>query len=170
MSWGLDLDESAVLAALWEHAQIGLAVVGPDGKWVSANRTMCAFLEYTEAELRKLTWQDLTHPGDLDADAERAADVARSRIGGYDMHKRYCTKSGRVVWASLRVVPLVATDGRFVAYLSQVSQVVPVTAPVEERRVRHGWRWIRDYWAPAAVVLASLGVIAGRAIEWISGK
>lgn len=166
----LGIDESQILAALWDQAQNGIAIVDADGRWIDANRALCALLEYSDAELRRLTWMDITHPGDVDADAEMAAELRRHAIGGYDMVKRYLTKSGRVVWASLRVVPIVGEDRQFVAYLSQVSPVVPVSAPAEERRVRTTWRWVRDYWPQIVTVLGACGVVLGGAVQYLTRK
>lgn len=160
----LNLEDSTVLDALWDNSQTGLAIVAADGKWVRTNRTLCALLEYSEAELRATTWMALMHPGDLDADLEMAKDVAGGAVAGYDMLKRYITKGGRVIWLSLRVVPL-HKDGAFIAHLSQMSAVVPVAGPSEERRRNFRLRWLRDYWAQIIVALSAAGVVAAETIK-----
>lgn len=165
----LDLDDSRVFAVLWENAQVGLAIVGEDGHWLACNRVLCAFLEYSEAELRKLTWQEITHPGDLNADVEMAEGLARHPIGGYDMHKRYLCKSGRVVWAGLRVVPLVDEHGRFLAYLSQISPVVPIATAVEQPAKRRDYRWIKEYWPQLTAISTALAFVAAKVIEILTG-
>lgn len=167
---GVDIDDAALWTALWEQCQIGLAVVAPDGRFVSANRTACAFLEYGEAELRRLSYVDVTAPGDVDADREMAEALARHPIGGYDMVKRYVTKSNRIVWASLRVVPLVSIEGQFLAYLSQISPVVPVSGAIEERRRRPSFRWLREYWAQILVALGAVAVVAAQIIERLGDR
>ncbi len=39
-----------------------------DGGWLLVNPALCAMFDHAEDELRRLTWQELTHPDDLAAD------------------------------------------------------------------------------------------------------
>ena len=56
-------------------ASIGMALVSPDGRFLQVNRALCGILGYPEEELLAKTFQDITHPEDLDADADLAAAV-----------------------------------------------------------------------------------------------
>lgn len=168
MSWRrVNVDDRTVLDALWDNAQIGIAIVAVDGSWLTCNRTLCLMLEYSDAELRGLTWQKITHPHDTEADQEMVDDLRAGRATGYDMVKRYLTKSGRTIWTALRVIPLHDGDRQLVAYLSQVSPVVPVAAPAEERRVRTNWRWVRDYWPQILTIASVAGAVIGAAIQYL---
>ena len=51
---------------LFEQSPSGIAVVGLDYRWLSVNPTLCEMLGYTEDELTKLTFVDITHPDDID--------------------------------------------------------------------------------------------------------
>ena len=84
----------------------GVGVVETDlatGRLVRANRTFREWLGYSDNELQKLTYLELTHPDDRTRDAERFAALQRgaSRSGG--VLTRLLCKDGRVLWLELHV-------------------------------------------------------------------
>src|SRR5947208_2788233 len=46
--------------ATFEQAAVGMALVGPDGRWLRVNRKLCALVGYTHDEMMRLTFQDIT--------------------------------------------------------------------------------------------------------------
>jgi len=93
----------AAFRSIFDLASIGMALVAPDGGWINVNRAMCEIVGYTEDELRQLTFQDITHPDDLDSDLELAACLRTGARERYQLDKRYVRKDGSVVWANLNV-------------------------------------------------------------------
>ena len=88
-----------IFKTLWETSVTGLSIVSKDGNFVAANPTMCRFLGYSESELQKLTYQDLTHPQDVDDDVEMARRVTVGDIAWYEMDKRYVLKAKEwLIW------------------------------------------------------------------------
>ena len=65
-----------------DGAPNGIAVVDLVGRFVRANQALCAMLGRTEADLLNLSFQDITHPDDLDPDR---ALVARLLVGEIDL-------------------------------------------------------------------------------------
>ena len=108
-----------------EHSGIGTAFVSPDGRWLHVNRALCELLGYDQQELARLTFQDLTHPDDLDADLEQVGRVLADEISAYQMEKRYLRKDGAVLWALLSV-SLVRDARRRPQYF--ISQVLDITS------------------------------------------
>ncbi|MCD8550424.1 MAG: PAS domain S-box protein, partial [Shewanella xiamenensis] len=47
---------------------IGIAITGVDQKWIKVNPRLCQMLKYSEDELLHMTWKQLTHPDDVEAD------------------------------------------------------------------------------------------------------
>ncbi len=82
---------------------IGQALVAPDGRFLKANATLCRILGYSERELLTKTFQDLSHPDDLDADLANVQQVLAGEIETYEMEKRYLHGEGHLVWAQLNV-------------------------------------------------------------------
>ena len=54
--------------ATFEHAAIGAAQVGIDGRWLRVNRRLSEIVGYEREELLQRTFQDITHPDDLEGD------------------------------------------------------------------------------------------------------
>ena len=57
----------ARLSAFFRRSNIGLAITSPRAGWLMVNPKLCALLGYSETELKGLTWTELTHPDDLEA-------------------------------------------------------------------------------------------------------
>jgi len=87
----------------FEFAAIGMALVSPEGKWLKVNRSICQITGYSESELLKRTFQDITHPDDLDLDLANVKKMLAGDISTYQMEKRYIHKKGSIVWVLLSV-------------------------------------------------------------------
>jgi diguanylate cyclase (GGDEF)-like protein/PAS domain S-box-containing protein len=107
------------------HSPIGMAVVGLDGTFLRTNRALRAMLGYSKWELAELTFQEITHPDDLDADLSLLTDCLEGRRRSYRIDKRYIAADGRIVWGALTVVIVHAPRDRPRYF---VSQIVDVTA------------------------------------------
>jgi PAS domain S-box-containing protein len=52
-----------------------VAHVNPDGRWLRLNPKFCEIVGYTQEELLKIRFQDITHPDDLAADVAQAEKI-----------------------------------------------------------------------------------------------
>jgi len=64
----------------FDFAAIGMAIVSPEGRWLQVNRAFCEIIGYSQEELLALTFQDVTHADDLDADLSSARRVLSGEI------------------------------------------------------------------------------------------
>jgi PAS domain S-box-containing protein len=87
--------------ATFEQAAVGLAHVGLDGRWLRVNCRLCGIVGYSERELLKLTFQDVTHPDDLQSDLTQVQRMLAGEIETYSMEKRYLRKDASVIWIQL---------------------------------------------------------------------
>jgi PAS domain S-box-containing protein len=94
-------DSERVFKALVENATVGVARNSLDGKFLYANPGFCQMLGYSAEELEQMTWQQITHPDDIDADVAQVARVISGEAPGYTMEKRYIRKDGTIVWVGL---------------------------------------------------------------------
>ncbi|WP_145221534.1 PAS domain S-box protein [Planctomycetes bacterium TBK1r] len=85
----------------FENAAIGIAHVGLEGQWLRANEKLSQIFGYGRDELKTMTFQDLTHPEDLDKDLLLFMQMKRGEIPGYSIEKRYIRKDGQTIWAQL---------------------------------------------------------------------
>lgn len=106
-----------------EYSAIGMALVSIEGQWLQANKALCQFLGYNQAELHSLTFQQLTWPEDLNNDLEFMDQLVRGDINSYSLEKRYYTRNGEVVWALLAVSVVRHADGSPLYFIAQIEDI-----------------------------------------------
>ena len=87
----------AQLASFYSLDLVGLTITSPEKGWISINSCLCSMLEYSEQQLQKMTWAELTHPEDLDADIEQFTKLLANEIDGYSLEKRFISRTGKVI-------------------------------------------------------------------------
>jgi PAS domain S-box-containing protein len=112
----------------FDHAPIGMALVGLEGRWLQVNHALCEILGYSEAELLGTDFQTLTHPDDLADDREQVRRLLADEQQAYHKEKRYLHRSGRVVQTLLNVSLVRDPEGR---PLHSIAQIQDITARKE---------------------------------------
>ncbi|MBW4496222.1 MAG: PAS domain S-box protein [Oscillatoria princeps RMCB-10] len=125
----------------FEYSAIGMALVGTDGRWLQVNRSLCEILGYSESELLAITFQDITHPEDVDVDLHYLRQALAGEISTYQVEKRYTHKLGRVVWVLVNVSRVRDSDRRLLYFVSQFQDITERKRTEEalqqsERRLR----------------------------------
>jgi len=105
------------------HAPIGMAIVGLDGRFLEVNESLCRMLGYSAAALMGRTFQDITHPDDLDTDLAYAAQLLAGEIERYRMEKRYYDASGHVVWIELSGSIVRDDQGEPMHFIAQIQDI-----------------------------------------------
>jgi diguanylate cyclase (GGDEF)-like protein/PAS domain S-box-containing protein len=82
---------------------VGMCVTSPEKGWIEVNDRLCQMLGYSKEELEKLTWSELTHPDDLDADLTLFNQVLSGERDSYQLEKRFIRKDGATVYTTLFV-------------------------------------------------------------------
>ncbi|MDR4495519.1 MAG: PAS domain S-box protein [Nitrospirales bacterium] len=93
--------------AIYEQAPSGIAVLNSlSGQFTQINQKYCDITGYSQVEMLNRTFQELTHPDDLQADLDRMQQLLTGQIANFQMEKRYIRKNGDVIWVNLTCVPL----------------------------------------------------------------
>jgi PAS domain S-box-containing protein len=117
------------------NAGVGIAHVGPDGRWLRINPKLCRILGYSREELLGMTFQDVTHPDDLSADLREVGRLLAGEIGTFTMEKRYVRKDRSTVWVNL-TVSLMRDDAGQPAYFISVVEDITARKTIEAERTR----------------------------------
>ncbi|HEY9193063.1 MAG TPA: PAS domain S-box protein [Methyloversatilis sp.] len=124
----------------FEQAAVGIAVLDLNGRWERVNGKLCDILGYTEDELRDRTFQDITHPDDLQTDLQYMEQLLRRDISSYSMEKRYLHKDGQSAWARL-TVSLLYDDGNvpshFIAVIEDIHDRRMAQTALADSELRH---------------------------------
>lgn len=108
---------------MFQLASVGIALISRDGKWISFNDALCQIVGYDRQELKLLTFQDITHAQDLEADLQQLDQLAAGNIAHYQMEKRYLHKDGHPVWINLSVAKKTAADGALEYYIAIIQDI-----------------------------------------------
>ncbi len=108
------------LQGTFENSSIGMALVGLDGQWTKVNDSICKSVGYSRDELLKLTFQDITHPEDLDKDLTLLEEVIEGKRDSYQIEKRYYHKKGHIVYVLLTVTAVKKINGDLSHFISQI--------------------------------------------------
>ncbi len=113
----------ALFRTAFAHAPIGIALVGIDGSWLKVNDALCRIVGRTEDELLGLTFQDITHPDDLDADVAEMERLLSGELDSYQMEKRYLLPDGTEKWVSLSGAVVRDDDARPLHFIAHVEDI-----------------------------------------------
>ena len=117
-----------------EASAIASCLVSPDGAFVWVNAALCELLGRPASQLVTCSWQELTHPDDLQVDLGLVAEVIAGKRPAYRLRKRFIRADDSVVWGDLTVSGMHDASGALMMFLSQI---VDITAEVEaEQAVR----------------------------------
>jgi len=111
--------------ATFNQAAVGIAHVAPDGSWLRVNQKLCDILGYTPNELVARTFQEITHPDDVDTDLENMRQLLNNERDQYTMEKRYIRKDGALVWSNLTVSLVRDANGTpeyFISVIENISE------------------------------------------------
>lgn len=108
---------------VFERAGVGIALVAPDGGWIRVNEALCQIVGYSEDELIKLTFQDITHPDDLNTDLSLLRQLIDDEVDRYELEKRYLHKNGNTVWIHLIVTKQMSQQGELEYFVSIIKDI-----------------------------------------------
>ncbi len=120
--------------AILDRAGVGIARVGLDGRFVSFNDRLCAITGRSPEALAETTFQQITHPDDLDRDLEQLAQLATGAIQRYAMEKRYLRPDGSAVWVHLTGSAVRGADGVALYFVAVVEDITARRAEEAERQ------------------------------------
>jgi diguanylate cyclase (GGDEF)-like protein/PAS domain S-box-containing protein len=96
----------------FQQAPIGMAILGPDLRWISINQEFCSLLGYAHDELWSLEYQAILHAEDRAKLKNFRERMLNGEMYTAKMQTRYLHKTGRVVDVEIRSALVLHEDGR----------------------------------------------------------
>ena len=118
-------ESEALFRASFENATAGVCLVGPDGRFLSVNPTLCKMLGYSKNELEQLSFNDVTPEEDRHVETDFVARALAGEVSTAHLEKRYVRKDGRVIWAyvSTAFVRQYEKDRNyFITYIQEITE------------------------------------------------
>ena len=86
----------------FDHAT-GMALVGPDGRWLQVNNSLCKMLGYSEEQLLASNLQSIIHPEDLNPILEQIEKLRRGTTTELQVEQRCLNAKQEAFWILLSV-------------------------------------------------------------------
>ncbi len=110
-------------SSAFEFAPVGVALTGPDGRWLRVNRAFCDLVGYSEAELLKMSFSEITHPDDLELSRKITRELFAGEVPSHQIEKRFVHKSGRLIAALLNISLIRDHQGRPLYSVSMIQDI-----------------------------------------------
>jgi PAS domain S-box-containing protein len=124
------------LRAIISNAPIGIATSDFNLYHLTANNAYCRILGYSEDELKKLTFKEITHPEDLRATGLKIAKLSAGEISFFTLEKRYIRKDGTIIDGKVTVNAIRDKSGKptlFVHELEDITESKKAKVELEQR-------------------------------------
>ena len=123
VQFGVTRNSEARFRAAFDNAAVGIAHIGPDGRWLRVNRALCRILGYPVDELLTKSFGDVTHPDDLAADLAKFELMREGKIDSYEVEKRDLRKDGAIIWCRKTVGCIRKGDGSIDYFVSVIEDI-----------------------------------------------
>ena len=116
-------DVEARFRTVFERAGVGIALIAPDGGWISVNDALCNIVGYSKDELMLRSFQEITHPEDINTDLNMLQQLVDNKIDRYQLDKRYICKTGESIWVQLIVTKQMSQQGELEYFVSIIKDI-----------------------------------------------
>ena len=118
-------DSESRFRATFEQAAVGIAHVSPSGHYLRLNQKYCDIVGYSHEEMVSMSFQEITHPEDLDNDLDQVQRLLNGNADSFTVEKRYIRKDSSIVWVNVTVRIILGNDTEpkwFVVVVEDISE------------------------------------------------
>ncbi len=107
----------------FENSAIGMALVSPEGKWMSVNQKLCDIIGYRREELEQLSYTDITHPEDRIKVQKNINKLFSQVSDTYTGELRYVSKDNKIVYILQNITLVRTIEGAPNFFVSQMVDI-----------------------------------------------
>jgi PAS domain S-box-containing protein len=122
---------------LFESAAIGIAIASPEMRMMQANEAFRTMLGYSLAEIRTMTFLELTYSEDREHTHQLINEVLEGQRDSYHVEKRFLRKDGSYLWANMAASAVRDAYGRVQYWLGAVEDITVRRMAQDELEERH---------------------------------
>jgi len=126
-------ESEAKFRNLFEHSPVGKSISGHDG-YLDVNKAFCDIVGYSEAELKSMSWTDITHEEDIAITNETLRSLLDGTRLSAQYEKRYVHKNGNIVWVLVSDYLQRTTNGEPDFFITNITDIT--TRKYNEERIR----------------------------------
>ena len=124
-SEGMLRESLKMFRTTFEQAALGIAHIDLEGHWIRVTEKLSEDLGYSREELRKKTFDDVTHPDDLKVNRAQMKRLRSGEVDHYSIDMRCVRKDGSHLWINLSVALVRHPSGKppyFMAFVKDIDQ------------------------------------------------
>jgi len=107
---------------------------------LQVNQAFCDMLGYTREEMANLTWQELTHPDDVELNQNAINSLLTGEKETVRLTKRYIHKNGSIVWVDFGTALRRDKDGQPLYLISSFNDITERKQAEEALRLRESYQ------------------------------
>ena len=105
-------ESEARFRSSFDGAGIGMSVSSLQGQFLQVNRRLCEIVGYPREDLLRMTFQEVTHPDDLEDDISHVRALLNGDFQYFHLEKRYIHRNGSIIWINLTVSLVRDAEGK----------------------------------------------------------
>ena len=118
----------------FDTTAVSMCLTSPEGHFLQVNASLCRMLGYTETELRKLTFVEITHPDDLNVTLECVQKLLAGDTSYYHLEKRYKHKEGQTIECLVSVSLVRDREQQPLYFVAHMQDITEQQAALSERQ------------------------------------
>jgi diguanylate cyclase (GGDEF)-like protein/PAS domain S-box-containing protein len=122
------------LNALFSQASIGISYGSLDHEFAQVNQKLCSITGYSIDELNKLSYEEISHPKDLEKYNQNKRKLINREIDDFILENRFIKKNKDIIWANV-TYSLIEGEGLAGSYMLMVFQDITSRKHTEEKMV-----------------------------------
>ncbi len=116
-------ESEEISRAIVASSPIGIATSDSTYHFVSANEAFCNILGYSEEELRKLTFKDVSHPSEISIAVKNLRELESGEISSFTQVKRYIKKDGAIIVGRVIISTIRSAKGKPVLFIVELEDI-----------------------------------------------
>ena len=121
------IQNEELFRAVFERANIGIALTDIDGKFCEVNPALCKMLNYDAEALKSRSFRSVTHPDDIEKSSDAHNQLEQHPSDYLELEKRYVRKDGDIISAITGISrfskELSATGARTLVHIQDVTRL-----------------------------------------------
>jgi PAS domain S-box-containing protein len=118
---------------VFDHSVTGKSITLPSGE-INVNHAFCEMVGYSQEELKNRTWQELTHPEDVEITQNAVNKLLSGKRKSVRFNKRYVHKNGSIVWGDVGIGLRRDKDGHPLYYMTSINDITERMSAEEDLR------------------------------------
>ncbi|MEM6351030.1 MAG: EAL domain-containing protein [Cyanobacteria bacterium P01_D01_bin.14] len=122
--WAAMAQHDVHFRAIYQQAGVGISQADlTTGRYISVNQRFCDIVGYTETELLRMSYRDITHPDDVGVNTASVSQLLSGRTKTISAEKRYIRRDGTIRWVRLNLSVICDDQGRPLIDLGVVEDI-----------------------------------------------